>query len=215
MENVLGAPAAIPCTSCVRVPVFLVQSGILGYCRLCNLQILRRLRLSWFESMPGSHRPVGPAGPPPRLTAAFANRPFIPNILQWLFARSLRFERSAAGVQHEPPGFALEAKNSASESPFSPVDRYAKLTGGFVVAGHSDCFKREDRGPKRTVSPGVVCHDRVSADPPNAGSMCDLHPPVRQFRRCPLESPSPVRRLPLVHRVPGRPRLDRHRRTLR
>lgn len=25
-------------------------------------------------------------------------------------------------MQHAPPGFALEAKDSASESPFSPVD---------------------------------------------------------------------------------------------
>ncbi len=30
----------------------------------------------------GSHRPVGPTGPPPRLTPAVPKRPFIPNILQ-------------------------------------------------------------------------------------------------------------------------------------
>ena len=46
-------------------------------------------------------------------------------------------------MKHEPLGFALEAKDSASESPFSPVDRCAKLTGGFVVEGQADRFLNE------------------------------------------------------------------------
>jgi len=48
-------PTTIPCTSHVRVPVFLVQYGILDHLKLCNLHILSELFLSWFESMPGSH----------------------------------------------------------------------------------------------------------------------------------------------------------------
>lgn len=51
------------------------------------------------------------------------------------FARSLRSGKCIGGVQHKPPGFALEATNSASESPFSPVDGCTKLTGGLVLAG--------------------------------------------------------------------------------
>jgi hypothetical protein len=40
---------ANPCTSCVRVPVFLVQQGILGLLRICKLQILYMLAVSWFK----------------------------------------------------------------------------------------------------------------------------------------------------------------------
>jgi hypothetical protein len=47
--------AANPCTSRVQVPGFLVQSGIVDHCRVCNLQILHCLRLSWFEPMPGNY----------------------------------------------------------------------------------------------------------------------------------------------------------------
>jgi hypothetical protein len=45
-------PGDDSCTSYVRVPVFLVQCGILDHLKLCNLHILRELFLLWFESMP-------------------------------------------------------------------------------------------------------------------------------------------------------------------
>ena len=41
----------------------------------------------------------------------------------------------AAGVQHEPTGFALKATNSRSESPKSPVEQVREVDSGFVVAG--------------------------------------------------------------------------------
>ena len=110
----------------------------------------------------GEPTPVGPAGPPSRLTAAFSRRPFIPNILQVVVHPESPFRKGGRRGATRTPAFTLVATNSCSESP--------------------------------------------KADPLNAGSLCDLHPPVRQFPRCPLELPTPVRSLPVVHRVPKRSR---------
>ncbi len=78
---------------------------------------------------------VEPAQPFSFDTSAFRRGRYPKHFAGTCFACSLRFGKRIVGVHHIPPRFALEAMNSASEPPFSPVDGCAKLTGGCVLAG--------------------------------------------------------------------------------
>ena len=46
---------SLDCTDAVPMGVNRAQTGDLGLFRICKLQILNVLALSWFESMSGSH----------------------------------------------------------------------------------------------------------------------------------------------------------------
>lgn len=108
-------------------------------------------------STTGSHRFPGRAWTARKLDSSAFQPPGYPKHSATICsARSLRFEECIVGVRPEPPGFVLEANDSASESPFSPVDRWAKLTGGSALAGRergfAECHKTSVLRTFRTTS---------------------------------------------------------------